>query len=141
MSPTDRTHPQPVLLPEGEGIANKESSIGEFPKCTEDDRACRKGFPPGALLWVTFLGHARKVTTGEKMFVIQLKNGGACTQCATNRFFLRSIPEAEINTRGKAVQFDFLAPEVRLKPEIPAFKAEEQYARKIDIKTEPRVLP
>jgi hypothetical protein len=37
-----------------------------FPKCTEDDRACRKEFSPGALLSVTFLGQARKVTTGMK---------------------------------------------------------------------------
>ena len=33
-----------------------------FPKCTEDDRAHREEFSSGALLWVTFLGHARKVT-------------------------------------------------------------------------------
>jgi len=38
------------------------SPKGEFPKCTEGDRAWRKEFSPGALLWVTFLGHARKVT-------------------------------------------------------------------------------
>ncbi len=38
------------------------SPKGEFPKCTEDDRACRKEFLPGALLWVAFLGHARKAT-------------------------------------------------------------------------------
>jgi hypothetical protein len=41
---------------------DKDISIGEFPKCTEDDRAWRKEFSPGALLSVTFLGHARKVT-------------------------------------------------------------------------------
>jgi hypothetical protein len=41
---------------------DKEISIGEFPKCTEDDRAWRKEFSP-----VPFLGHlswARK--KGEK---------------------------------------------------------------------------
>jgi hypothetical protein len=52
---TTEAHPHPILLLEGEGVADKEISIGEFPKCTEDDRACRKGFSPGALLWVTFL--------------------------------------------------------------------------------------
>ncbi len=45
----------------GLNISDVRSPKGEFPKCTEDDRACRKGFSPGALLWVTFLGHARKV--------------------------------------------------------------------------------
>ena len=39
-----------------------EVGDGEFPKCPEDDRARRKEFSPGALLWVTFLGRARKVT-------------------------------------------------------------------------------
>jgi len=42
------------------------SPQGEFPKCTEDDRACRKGFSLGALLSVTFLGQARKVTRENK---------------------------------------------------------------------------
>ena len=56
------THPHPNPLPEGEGLTDKDTSIGEFPKCTEDDRAWRKEFSPGALLSVTFLGRARKAT-------------------------------------------------------------------------------
>jgi hypothetical protein len=41
---------------------------GEFPKCTEDDQAWRKEFSPGALLWVTLLGQARKVT--RRIFIL-----------------------------------------------------------------------
>ena len=40
-------HPHPNPLPEGEGLMDKDTSIGEFPKCTEDDRAWRKEFSPG----------------------------------------------------------------------------------------------
>jgi hypothetical protein len=39
--------------------------MGKFPKCTEDDRAWRKEFSPGALLWVAFLW-ARKKGDVEK---------------------------------------------------------------------------
>ena len=37
-----------------------------FPKCTEDDRACRKGFSPGALLSVPFLGKKKGDNKREK---------------------------------------------------------------------------
>jgi hypothetical protein len=42
----------------------------EFPKCTEDDRAWRKEFPPGALLWSPFLGtqERREKTAARKVF-------------------------------------------------------------------------
>ncbi|OGW34931.1 MAG: hypothetical protein A2010_05145 [Nitrospirae bacterium GWD2_57_9] len=53
--PRNKTHPHPDPLPEGEGLVDKDTSIGEFPKCTEDGRAWRKEFSPGALLSVTFL--------------------------------------------------------------------------------------
>jgi hypothetical protein len=33
-----------------------------FPKWSDDDRACRKEFSPGAVHWVTVLGQAGKVT-------------------------------------------------------------------------------
>ena len=33
----NKTHPHPDPLPEGEGPAGKDNSIGEFLKCTEDD--------------------------------------------------------------------------------------------------------
>ncbi len=57
------------LILEGRGLMKQNTSIGEFPKCTEDDRACRKGFSPGALLWVTFLGQARKVTKNDYIYL------------------------------------------------------------------------
>ncbi len=39
-----------------EGLgAHEDTSIGEFPKCTEDDRACRKGFFAGCPSLVPFL--------------------------------------------------------------------------------------
>ena len=37
LSPRTKTHPHPDPLPEGEGLMDKDNSIGEFPKCTEDD--------------------------------------------------------------------------------------------------------
>jgi hypothetical protein len=62
--------PSPSLSLRARWGADKDTSIGEFPKCTEDDRAWRKEFSPGALLSVTFLGHARKVTKMKPLRVM-----------------------------------------------------------------------
>ena len=45
---------------------DKDISIGEFPKCTEDDRAHREEFSSGALLWVTFLWARKKGDRKER---------------------------------------------------------------------------
>ena len=79
---------------EGLNISDCLSPKGEFPKCTEDDRACRKGFSPGALLSVTFLGHARKVTTNMKKaltYSTHMKFGVKILTGITTPFF-RFIP-------------------------------------------------
>ena len=74
------------------------SPQGEFPKCPEDNRVRRKEFSPGALLWVTFVGHARKVTKA----LCPKKNTVNDQSAAENKVLTRSVlRRPTIGSRGK----------------------------------------